>query len=193
MCMTVEDAKKLNRFFCSDCSFDDDAKRPSNSFPVSPSLEVKCRLEYLDPLLGLVTGCSQRTGSSTPYIQVKDNLNQYLFQLATVCLLLSQLKLLKEHADIICRSPLGRTDRLRGQPSDTIMRMKKIAKWSFCEGEADRKGCHVNGRGLADRSGSIRMKNWPTEGDAERMDGSFGLEAIRPRTSSYGLQAFRPI
>ncbi|XP_073263787.1 chromatin remodeling protein EBS isoform X1 [Populus alba] len=39
--MTIEEAKKLDRFLCSDCSSDDDAKRSMNVFPVSPSLEAK--------------------------------------------------------------------------------------------------------------------------------------------------------
>ncbi|THF94425.1 hypothetical protein TEA_013476 [Camellia sinensis var. sinensis] len=40
MGMTIEEAKKLERFLCSDCS-DDDAKRSLNSIPVSPSVEAK--------------------------------------------------------------------------------------------------------------------------------------------------------
>ncbi|KAI3702580.1 hypothetical protein L6452_28324 [Arctium lappa] len=41
MGMTIEEAKKLDQFLCSDCSSDDDAKRPLNSFPVSPSADAK--------------------------------------------------------------------------------------------------------------------------------------------------------
>lgn len=41
MGMTIEEAKKLDQFLCSDCSSDDDAKRPLNQFPLSPSLEKK--------------------------------------------------------------------------------------------------------------------------------------------------------
>ncbi|GFY99085.1 PHD finger family protein [Actinidia rufa] len=41
MGMTIEEAKKLDQFMCSDCSSDDDAKRSLNSFPVSPSVEAK--------------------------------------------------------------------------------------------------------------------------------------------------------
>lgn len=41
--MTIEKAKKLDHFLCSDCSSDDDAKRSMNVFPVSPSLEAKVR------------------------------------------------------------------------------------------------------------------------------------------------------
>ncbi|KAI7731553.1 hypothetical protein M8C21_022309 [Ambrosia artemisiifolia] len=41
MGMTIEDAKKLERFLCSDCASDDDAKGQLNSFPVSSSTEVK--------------------------------------------------------------------------------------------------------------------------------------------------------
>lgn len=47
MGMTIEDAKKLDHFLCSDCSSDDDAKRPLNAFPVSPSVETKVRNLYL--------------------------------------------------------------------------------------------------------------------------------------------------
>lgn len=41
MGMTIEEAKKLEHFLCSDCSSDDDAKRSLNAFPVSPSVEAK--------------------------------------------------------------------------------------------------------------------------------------------------------
>jgi hypothetical protein len=43
MGMTIEEAKKLDHFLCSDCSSEDDAKRSMNVFPVSPSLEAKVR------------------------------------------------------------------------------------------------------------------------------------------------------
>ncbi|GMN53761.1 hypothetical protein TIFTF001_022896 [Ficus carica] len=43
MGMTIEEAKKLDHFLCSDCSSDDDAKRSLNPFPVSPSVENKVR------------------------------------------------------------------------------------------------------------------------------------------------------
>ena len=43
MGMTIEEAKKLDHFLCSDCSSDDDAKRSLNVFPVSPSVEAKVR------------------------------------------------------------------------------------------------------------------------------------------------------
>lgn len=45
MGMTIEEAKKLEHFLCSDCSSDDDTKRSLNSFPVSPSLETKVRMK----------------------------------------------------------------------------------------------------------------------------------------------------
>ncbi|XP_044503098.1 chromatin remodeling protein EBS-like isoform X3 [Mangifera indica] len=41
MGMTIEEAKKLDRFLCSDCPLDDYAKRSLNTFPVSPSVEAK--------------------------------------------------------------------------------------------------------------------------------------------------------
>ncbi|PWA36970.1 Bromo adjacent homology (BAH) domain-containing protein [Artemisia annua] len=41
MGMTIEDAKKLEQFMCSECISDGDAKGPLNSFPVAPSAEVK--------------------------------------------------------------------------------------------------------------------------------------------------------
>ncbi|OMO84776.1 hypothetical protein COLO4_21858 [Corchorus olitorius] len=41
MGMTIEEAKKLDHFLCTDCSAEDDAKRSMNAFPVSPSLEAK--------------------------------------------------------------------------------------------------------------------------------------------------------
>lgn len=43
MGMTIEEAKKLDQFLCSDCSSDDDTKRSLNSFPVSPAAETKVR------------------------------------------------------------------------------------------------------------------------------------------------------
>lgn len=43
MGMTIEEAKKLDHFLCSDCSSDDDAKRSLNSFPVSTTDEGKVR------------------------------------------------------------------------------------------------------------------------------------------------------
>lgn len=50
MGMTIEEAKKLDHFLCSDCSSDDDAKRSLNTFPVSPSVETKVRTLSLAPL-----------------------------------------------------------------------------------------------------------------------------------------------
>lgn len=44
MGMTIEQAKKLDQFLCSECSFDDDVKRSQNSFPVSPHAEPKVRM-----------------------------------------------------------------------------------------------------------------------------------------------------
>lgn len=46
MGMTIEDAKKLEHFLCSDCSSDDDVKRPLNSFPLSPTVDAKVRLPF---------------------------------------------------------------------------------------------------------------------------------------------------
>lgn len=43
MSMSIEEAKKLDHFLCSDCSSDDDAKRSLNSFPVSTTDEGKVR------------------------------------------------------------------------------------------------------------------------------------------------------
>lgn len=43
MGMTIEEAKKLDHFLCSDCSLDVDAKRSLNTFSVSPSVEAKVR------------------------------------------------------------------------------------------------------------------------------------------------------
>ncbi|KAG8489429.1 hypothetical protein CXB51_017844 [Gossypium anomalum] len=41
--MTIEEAKRLDHFLCSDCTSEDDAKRSMNTFPVSASLEPKVR------------------------------------------------------------------------------------------------------------------------------------------------------
>ncbi|XP_022852485.1 chromatin remodeling protein EBS-like [Olea europaea var. sylvestris] len=38
MGMTIEEAKKLEHFLCSDCSSEDDSRRSLNSFPVSPAV-----------------------------------------------------------------------------------------------------------------------------------------------------------
>lgn len=35
MGMTIEEAKKLDQFLCSECSSDDDTRRSLNSFPAS--------------------------------------------------------------------------------------------------------------------------------------------------------------
>uniref|UniRef100_A0A9I9ELV6 Thioredoxin domain-containing protein n=1 Tax=Cucumis melo TaxID=3656 RepID=A0A9I9ELV6_CUCME len=41
MGMTIEEAKKLDHFLCSDCSSENEAKRSLNAFSVSPSGEAK--------------------------------------------------------------------------------------------------------------------------------------------------------
>lgn len=43
MGMSIEEAKKLDHFMCSDCSSDDDVKRSMNSFPGSPTIEEKVK------------------------------------------------------------------------------------------------------------------------------------------------------
>ncbi|RZB83139.1 Chromatin remodeling protein EBS isoform B [Glycine soja] len=42
--MTIEEAKKLEHFVCSECSSDDDMKKPHATFSVSPGSDVKVRL-----------------------------------------------------------------------------------------------------------------------------------------------------
>ena len=44
MGMTIEEAKKLEHFVCSECSSDDDMKKPHATFSVSPGSDVKVRL-----------------------------------------------------------------------------------------------------------------------------------------------------
>lgn len=44
--MTIEDAKKLDHFVCSECS-SDDTKRPHNGFSSSPEADGKVRCSYL--------------------------------------------------------------------------------------------------------------------------------------------------
>ncbi|KAG4386110.1 hypothetical protein GLYMA_12G227900v4 [Glycine max] len=39
--MTIEEAKKLDHFVCSECSSDDDMKKPQATFPVSPGSDGK--------------------------------------------------------------------------------------------------------------------------------------------------------
>lgn len=47
MGMSIEDAKKLEHFLCSDCSSEDDTKKPvNNSFSVSPSVDAKVTLPF---------------------------------------------------------------------------------------------------------------------------------------------------
>ncbi|XP_019159258.1 PREDICTED: chromatin remodeling protein EBS-like [Ipomoea nil] len=41
MGMTIDEAKKLEHFLCSECSAEDEAKRPLNSFHVPPAVEPK--------------------------------------------------------------------------------------------------------------------------------------------------------
>ncbi|KAF5186271.1 PHD finger family protein / bromo-adjacent-like protein, partial [Thalictrum thalictroides] len=41
MRMSIEEAKKLEHFSCSDCSSNDEVKRSLNSFAVSPSAGPK--------------------------------------------------------------------------------------------------------------------------------------------------------
>lgn len=41
MGMTIEQAKKLDTFLCADCAKENGAKRPSNSYPSSPSSDSK--------------------------------------------------------------------------------------------------------------------------------------------------------
>lgn len=41
--MTIEEAKKLDHFVCSECSSDDDMKKPQATFPVSPGSDIKVR------------------------------------------------------------------------------------------------------------------------------------------------------
>ncbi|URE44334.1 BAH [Musa troglodytarum] len=41
MGMTIEQAKKLDHFLCSDCDSENDAERSMNGFPASPSSEPK--------------------------------------------------------------------------------------------------------------------------------------------------------
>ena len=42
--MTIEEAKKLEHFVCTECSSDDDIKRSQNGFPSSPVADAKVRL-----------------------------------------------------------------------------------------------------------------------------------------------------
>jgi hypothetical protein len=42
--MTIEEAKKLDHFVCSECASDDDVKRSQNGFSVSSVTDVKVRL-----------------------------------------------------------------------------------------------------------------------------------------------------
>ncbi|KAL6013553.1 hypothetical protein ACLOJK_004051 [Asimina triloba] len=74
MGMTIEQAKKLAHFLCSECSSDDDAKRSLNTFPVSLLAEPKiCHLNIFNatgtcmvihPLL-IVVECMRITISMT--------------------------------------------------------------------------------------------------------------------------------
>ncbi|THU54595.1 hypothetical protein C4D60_Mb10t26770 [Musa balbisiana] len=45
MGMTIEQAKKLDHFLCSDCDSQNDAERSMNGFPASPSSEPKLVLK----------------------------------------------------------------------------------------------------------------------------------------------------
>jgi hypothetical protein len=41
MGMTIEQAKKIDHYMCSDCVKENGAKRPSHSYPVSPNSDAK--------------------------------------------------------------------------------------------------------------------------------------------------------
>lgn len=44
MGMTIEEARKLEQFICSDCASEEDSKRSLNSLPLSLNGEVKVRM-----------------------------------------------------------------------------------------------------------------------------------------------------
>ena len=44
--MTIEEAKKLDRFVCSECSSDDDVKKPLTAFSASPAADGKVLLSF---------------------------------------------------------------------------------------------------------------------------------------------------
>lgn len=46
MGMSIDEAKTLEHFLCSDCSSEDETKRPLNSFHVSPPDEAKVKTLY---------------------------------------------------------------------------------------------------------------------------------------------------
>ncbi|OEL26951.1 Chromatin remodeling protein EBS [Dichanthelium oligosanthes] len=47
MGMTIEQAKKIDHYMCSDCAKENGAKRPSNSYPVSPNSDSKVSAFFL--------------------------------------------------------------------------------------------------------------------------------------------------
>ncbi|RYQ96618.1 hypothetical protein Ahy_B08g092440 isoform B [Arachis hypogaea] len=49
--MTIEEAKKLDHFVCSECSSDDDMKKPQATFPVSPGSDGKA-IVFLVTMVG---------------------------------------------------------------------------------------------------------------------------------------------
>jgi len=51
MGMTIEEAKKLDHFLCSDCVSEEDAKKAGNTFSASPMADGK--VKFL-PHLGIV-------------------------------------------------------------------------------------------------------------------------------------------
>lgn len=42
--MTIDEAKKLDHFVCSECASDDDVKRSQNGFSASPTTDGKVRV-----------------------------------------------------------------------------------------------------------------------------------------------------
>jgi len=55
--MTIEEAKKLDHFVCSECSSDDDMKKPQATFSASPGADgkvISCIQHQI-----IVTHCSQ--------------------------------------------------------------------------------------------------------------------------------------
>jgi hypothetical protein len=49
MGMTIEQAKKIDNFLCAECAKENGTKRPSNSYPSSPSSDSKVSKGFFFP------------------------------------------------------------------------------------------------------------------------------------------------
>ncbi|KAH9798024.1 chromatin remodeling protein EBS [Citrus sinensis] len=79
--MTIEEAKKLEHFVCTECSSDDDIKRTQNGFSSSPAADVKVRLVagIVDNTSGFLCNVNVRWRKRRTFSELVVFHNMYLF------------------------------------------------------------------------------------------------------------------